>query len=532
LIYICIPAHNEEQTVGVVLWKIRQVMAEYPRDYQLLVVDDASTDRTPDVLAPYARVLPLTVVRTESKHGEGAAIEMMLREAVRRSEYPKRDMIITLQADFTQEPDELVGLIKRMEAGADIVVGETRPGPQVSPWVRWAKALALRVLGKARIPEGVKDPFTSYRAYRVAAVKAALAGRNGGRLVHWGGWAGAAELLLATAPNARRIDTVELIERRERLQRPSRLQPWAALRAVWSLAREARPLQVTSPADLDQAMQAIAAVRTSEVSARSERTQRQERARGTSEERRPREGAKRREPTGRTGSAPRGERPERGERQDRTGRPASGAPKPRREGAAPAGVERGTPAAGSEGRKPAPPVAAVAAGGVAGEAGVVDAAASAERPKRKRPRRRKRTGAGNGAVEASAAANGAASEPVPPDVGGEVDEAASAASPNGGDSPAATAVFPDGAETPSPAASRGAVGGEDAEAGAAVERPAARRRRRGRRGGRRRSNANGAQSEGDGPGGGEAAAGGEAGGEAPEQIGIFELIEGERTHDT
>jgi cellulose synthase/poly-beta-1,6-N-acetylglucosamine synthase-like glycosyltransferase len=47
VIYFCIPAHNEEQTVGVVLWKIRQVMLDFPRDYQILVADDASTDSTP-----------------------------------------------------------------------------------------------------------------------------------------------------------------------------------------------------------------------------------------------------------------------------------------------------------------------------------------------------------------------------------------------------------------------------------------------------------------------------------------------------
>jgi hypothetical protein len=48
---------------------------------------------------------------------------MLLREAVRRSEYPKRDVIVTLQADFSEEPDDLVALIKRMEAGADVAVG-------------------------------------------------------------------------------------------------------------------------------------------------------------------------------------------------------------------------------------------------------------------------------------------------------------------------------------------------------------------------------------------------------------------------
>ena len=101
MIYICIPAHNEEQTVGVVLWKVRQVMAELGRDYQLLVADDGSTDRTPAVVEPYTRVLPLTVYRTETRRGYAAAVELLLREAVGRSEYPRRDVVVVLQADFT-----------------------------------------------------------------------------------------------------------------------------------------------------------------------------------------------------------------------------------------------------------------------------------------------------------------------------------------------------------------------------------------------------------------------------------------------
>ncbi|NIQ55975.1 MAG: glycosyltransferase, partial [Gammaproteobacteria bacterium] len=51
MIYISIPAHNEERTAGVVLWKVRQVMSEFGRDYEVLFLDDASTDRTPDVEA-------------------------------------------------------------------------------------------------------------------------------------------------------------------------------------------------------------------------------------------------------------------------------------------------------------------------------------------------------------------------------------------------------------------------------------------------------------------------------------------------
>ncbi|HSJ15162.1 MAG TPA: glycosyltransferase family 2 protein [Longimicrobiales bacterium] len=442
MIYICIAAHNEEQTVGVVLWKIRQVMAEFPRDYQLLVVDDASTDKTPDVLAPYARVLPLTVVRTDRRRGQAAAVEMMLREAVRRSEYPKRDVVITLQADFTQEPDELVGLIKRMEAGADVAVGQPQPDPSAPAALRWGRRLARRLLGSGRVPEGVSDPFMGYAAFRIFTIRRALE-EAAGRLVHWGGWAGAAELLAAAAPHARRVDVLDMIERRERLQRPSRLRVWPAVREVWALARGSRPSDLQSPDELDQAMRAVAARRTSELALTPrERTQRQERSEGTQRtarrrgkteergrDRQPREPA-RSEPRARGENGSRsGERTAR----RRNGRAAGAAAAPRPQAA---GLVTGPGVVAPE---------AMAPETVEGPAGP---------PRAKRSRRRKRP------------ARPAAETPL-----------------NG----AAAAAELAASTTDLAAGHAERSGQEEADAGAR-----SRRRRRGRRGGRRRSGASGA----------------------------------------
>src|SRR5690554_6550860 len=122
-------------------------MAGFQRDYQLLVVDDASTDDTAAVLEPYTRVLPLTVFRNDERRGYAASLELLLREAVRRATYPRRDVIVTLQADFTDEPEEIPAFVKLIEGGADVVtgtsVGEAR-GPRAARWMRRALAFMLR----------------------------------------------------------------------------------------------------------------------------------------------------------------------------------------------------------------------------------------------------------------------------------------------------------------------------------------------------------------------------------------------------
>src|SRR4051794_10588818 len=62
LFYICIPAYNEAPTVGLLLWRIRKVLQEFPREYEVLVFDDGSTDATAETLKPYTDVLPLTIL--------------------------------------------------------------------------------------------------------------------------------------------------------------------------------------------------------------------------------------------------------------------------------------------------------------------------------------------------------------------------------------------------------------------------------------------------------------------------------------
>jgi hypothetical protein len=237
VIYLCIPAHNEEQTVGVVLWKIRQVMAELQRDYQLLVADDASTDRTLEVLEPYMRVLPLTVFRNAARRGYAASLEMLVREAVKRSDYPRRDVVITLQADFTDEPGHVATLIKRLESGADIVASNGLAARNAPRLERWRRPVLNRLVRRLGWPDDVHDPLNGFNAFRVQCLKRAIEERKGARLLRAEGWAANAQLLHEAAPHARRVDAVELQAHPERLQRESRFLFMPAFNQVLGLRR-------------------------------------------------------------------------------------------------------------------------------------------------------------------------------------------------------------------------------------------------------------------------------------------------------
>ena len=67
MLYICIPTHDEAPTIGVLLWRIRTLFQEYSREYEVVVCDDGSTDATQEVLEPYAKVLPLTLLGSATR---------------------------------------------------------------------------------------------------------------------------------------------------------------------------------------------------------------------------------------------------------------------------------------------------------------------------------------------------------------------------------------------------------------------------------------------------------------------------------
>src|SRR3989454_6029338 len=149
MIYVCVPVHNEASTVGLVLWKVRQVFTALEREYEIIACADASTDGTADVLATYARVLPLTVVKHRSQQGYARSLEELLRLALQRTDRPKRDCAITLHADFVHAPETMEEMVKRLESGADLVVAEQYRAQGARPWPeRWARR------GAARPPRG------------------------------------------------------------------------------------------------------------------------------------------------------------------------------------------------------------------------------------------------------------------------------------------------------------------------------------------------------------------------------------------
>lgn len=241
MIYVCVPSHNDDQTVGLLLWKIRKVFAEFPREFQLLVANDGSTDHTAEVLKSYQDVLPMTVFEHDTRRGYAATVEDLLRQAVRLTDRPKRDCVVILNGDFSVSPRVLPDLLKGLESGADVVVGEAPAAPS------WAERMVQRVspwlLGPGLRVPGVRDPLSGACAIRLVTVKRCLDERKQ-RLLESSGITARAELVARAGSHARQISTVALDPQTVRHAPGARERPMAL---AMQLYRTGRTLDIRQP---------------------------------------------------------------------------------------------------------------------------------------------------------------------------------------------------------------------------------------------------------------------------------------------
>ncbi len=242
MLYICIPARNDSRTVGLLLWKIRQVFAEYPREYHLLVADDASEDDSLAVLDRYQHALPMTVFRHTERRGYAATMEELLRHALRKSDRPKRDCAVTFPADFSVSPEVLPELIKRFESGADVVVAESI-GAEPSVGGRLIRHAARWLLRPGFKLEGVDDPLSGICALRLVTLRKAMRDRSDGFLQTEDRLANA-ELLARAAAAARQISAIPVTA--EHL-RPEASHARTSLGVALDLFRAGREIEIPEP---------------------------------------------------------------------------------------------------------------------------------------------------------------------------------------------------------------------------------------------------------------------------------------------
>lgn len=147
---IVIPAKNEREGLAKI---VPQLVELYP-DYELIVVDDGSTDGSRELLKKFA----VTVVSHPYSKGNGAAIKSGARAA-------NNDIIVFMDGDGQHEPEDVRKLVEKIASGYDLVVGARQRGSQAS----FPRAMANGLYNKlASYMTGrkVEDLTSGFRAVR------------------------------------------------------------------------------------------------------------------------------------------------------------------------------------------------------------------------------------------------------------------------------------------------------------------------------------------------------------------------------
>ncbi len=117
MISIVIPAYNEEESIPLLYERLVKVLSSLGKDYEIIFVDDGSEDQTPKILKEIAQEdSRVKVVRFRRNYGQTAAIYAGF-------EHARGDVIITMDADLQNDPEDIPRLLKKLEEGYDIVSG-------------------------------------------------------------------------------------------------------------------------------------------------------------------------------------------------------------------------------------------------------------------------------------------------------------------------------------------------------------------------------------------------------------------------
>jgi glycosyltransferase involved in cell wall biosynthesis len=120
VISVVVPVHNEERSVALLYDELRSALEPLEREWELIFVDDGSTDGSFAALTRlHAAADNVRVVRLRRNFGKAAALVAGFDQA-------RGDTIVTLDGDLQDDPAEIPRLLAKLDEGFDLVTGWKR----------------------------------------------------------------------------------------------------------------------------------------------------------------------------------------------------------------------------------------------------------------------------------------------------------------------------------------------------------------------------------------------------------------------
>lgn len=164
MLSIVIPIHNEEPSILPLYDRLTAVLEGLQKPYEIIFVDDASTDRSFDLLANLVETDPrLKVIRLRRNFGQTAALSAGFDEA-------QGSVIVSLDGDLQHAPEDIPDLLAKIDEGYDIASGWRKNRVDNAITRRTPSRIANWLMAKASGVD-LRDFGTTFKAYRAEVIK-------------------------------------------------------------------------------------------------------------------------------------------------------------------------------------------------------------------------------------------------------------------------------------------------------------------------------------------------------------------------
>lgn len=209
MIFILLPAYNEEEGIEKLLERLIRITKTFLQEYKIVIVNDGSTDHTLQVIECFRDKLNIEIISFSENRGVVEVFQTGFEKIC--SEGNDEDICITMDSDNTQNPIVILDIVEKMRESHDIVIasrfaegGKMVGAPPIRKLLSHGVAFLMRRI--ANVP-GVLDYSTFYRGIRVKVLKQGLE-RCGDDLITGHGFSGMASLLVKLHPFAGKITEV------------------------------------------------------------------------------------------------------------------------------------------------------------------------------------------------------------------------------------------------------------------------------------------------------------------------------------
>jgi dolichyl-phosphate beta-glucosyltransferase len=185
---VVLPVYDEARVLAVTLAQLVPHLEGLGKSFEIVCVDDGSTDGSWEILQRLAAADErVRVDRLPENRGKGAAVRKGMLAA-------EGELVVFMDADLSTPLDEMVRFLGALDSGYDVVIGNRRaPGSEITrhqPWIRETLGRGFTVLTRVLLAPGVHDFTCGFKGFRRDAARKIFARSS------LNGWAFDAELVV------------------------------------------------------------------------------------------------------------------------------------------------------------------------------------------------------------------------------------------------------------------------------------------------------------------------------------------------